>query len=102
MAWAIKRFFDHMFNGPAWSTFVLMGVFFGLFGVCSENLLRQFAANYELLRAYGAMAAFDGGFWQSLQLVLWGYLSLAFYVLFKGCLDGLLWRFRHELTKDIE
>jgi hypothetical protein len=38
------------------------------------------------------MAAFDGGLIQFLQLTLWGYLALAFYVLFKGCLDGLLHR----------
>jgi hypothetical protein len=38
------------------------------------------------------MAAFDGGIVQLVQLIAWGYLALAFYVVFKGCLDGLLHR----------
>jgi hypothetical protein len=38
------------------------------------------------------MAAFDGGLLQLLELTAWGYLALAFYVVFKGCLDGLLQR----------
>ncbi len=38
------------------------------------------------------MAAFDGGILQFLELTAWGYLALAFYVVFKGCLDGLLQR----------
>jgi len=38
------------------------------------------------------MAALDGGLLQLVELVVWGYLALAFYVVFKGCLDGLLHR----------
>jgi hypothetical protein len=38
------------------------------------------------------MAAFDGGTLQLIELAAWGYLALAFYVVFKGCLDGLLTR----------
>jgi hypothetical protein len=38
------------------------------------------------------MAAFDGGLVQFLELTARGYLALAFYVVFKGCLDGLLHR----------
>ncbi len=38
------------------------------------------------------MAAFDGGLIQFLELTAWGYLALACYVVFKGCLDGLLQR----------
>jgi hypothetical protein len=32
----------------------------------------------------------DGGILQPFALTAWGYLALAFYVVFKGCLDGLL------------
>ena len=85
---------DAVFNGPAWLTFVLMGVFLGAFGLCSANLLSLFMANFELLSAYGAMAIVDGGLRQLVELIFWGYFSLAFYVLFKGCLDGLLRRFQ--------
>ena len=38
------------------------------------------------------MAAFDGGILQFLELTAWSYLALVFYVVFKGCLDGLLQR----------
>ena len=38
------------------------------------------------------MAAFDGGILQFVELTAWGYLALACYVVFKGCLDGLLQR----------
>jgi len=95
----MKRVLDHLFNGPAWSTFLAMGAFLGLFGWCSANLLALFEANFELITRYGSMAIYDGGAWQLVELLFWGYLSLAWYVLFKGCLDGLLWRFRHELSK---
>ena len=40
------------------------------------------------------MAAWDGGLMQLIQLDFWGYLALACYVVFKGCLDGLLHRIR--------
>jgi hypothetical protein len=38
------------------------------------------------------MAAMDGGLLQLAELIAGGYLALAFYVVFKGCLDGLLTR----------
>jgi len=95
----LKRFFDAVFNGPVWLNFLLMGVFLGLFGWCSANLLSLFMANFDLFTRYGAMAVADGGAWQTAELVFWGYLSLAWYVMFKGCLDGLLWRFRHDPAK---
>jgi hypothetical protein len=95
----LKRFFDAVFNGPVWLNFLLMGVFLGLFGWCSANLLGLFMANFDLFTRYGAMAVADGGAWQTAELVFWGYLSLAWYVMFKGCLDGLLWRFRHDAAK---
>jgi hypothetical protein len=37
-----------------------------------------------------ATAAFDGGLRQFLQLTVWGYLALVFYVLFEVCLHGLI------------
>jgi hypothetical protein len=62
--------------------------------VCSFNLLFLFQANYHLLFAYGAMAAFDGGLLQFIELAAWGYLALACYVVVEGCLEGLLTRTR--------
>jgi hypothetical protein len=39
------------------------------------------------------MAALDGAALQLVELIVLGYLSLAFYILFKGCLYGLLGHF---------
>ena len=89
----IRRLLERIFNGPAWRTFLLMGVFGGLFGLSSYNLLMLFTANFQFITTYGLMAARDGGVLQLVQLIVYGYLSLAFYVLFKGCLYGLLGHF---------
>jgi hypothetical protein len=83
---------SRLFHGPAWLTFLVMGIAAGSLALCSFNLLFLFQANFNLLFAYGATAAFDGGLLQFLELTAWGYLALAFYVVFKGCLDGLLRR----------
>jgi hypothetical protein len=88
----LLRLLNRLFHGPAWLTFLSMGVAAGGFALCSFNLFELFHANFRLLAAYGAMAAFDGGLLQLLELTAWGYLALAFYVVFKGCLDGLLHR----------
>jgi hypothetical protein len=46
------------------------------------------------LFTYGAMAAFDGGLLQFIELAAWGYLGLACYIVVEGCLEGLLIRIR--------
>jgi hypothetical protein len=88
----LLRVLDWLFNGPVWRTFLAMGIFIGALALSSFNLAYLFMENFHLIAQYGAMAAFDGGVLQFVELVFWGYLSLAFYVLFKGCLDGLLRR----------
>jgi hypothetical protein len=88
----LLKLLNRLFHGPAWLTFLFMGLAAGGLALCSLNLLSLFQANFNLLATYGAMAAFDGGVLQLLELTAWGYLALAFYVVFKGCLDGLLHR----------
>ncbi len=88
----LVKLLNRLFHGPAWLTFLFMGLAAGGFALCSINLLSLFQANFNLIATYGAMAAFDGGVLQFLELTAWGYLALAFYVVFKGCLDGLLQR----------
>lgn len=89
----MQRILDEMFNGPAWRAFLLMGVFGGLSAFTSGNIVLLFIANFGLISQYGVMALKDGGLRQLVELIAYGYLSLAFYVLFKGCLYGLLGRF---------
>jgi hypothetical protein len=88
----LRRSLDFIFNRSAWLTFVALGVFIGAFALCSFNLAYLFMENVRLIREYGMMAAYDGGVLQFIELVFWGYLSLGFYLLFKGCVDGLLRR----------
>ena len=96
----MKRFFDALFHGPAWLTFLLMGVFLGLLGGCLANLLNLLMANFGVISSDGLKALFEGGAWQTADLIFWGYLSLLWYVMFKGCLAGLLGRFRREAGKE--
>ena len=85
---------NRLFHGPAWLTFVVMAMAAGGLALCSFNLLFLFQANYHLLFTYGAMAAFDGGLLQFIELTGWGYLALACYVVVEGCLESLLIRTR--------
>ena len=88
----LLRLLNRLFHGPAWLAFFVMGLAVGGFALCSVNLFELFHADFQLIAAYGAMAAFDGGLLQLFELAAWGYLALALYVVFKGCLDGLLHR----------
>ena len=95
----LKRALAALFHGPAWVTFLAMGVAAAGFTLSWVNLFEQFSANLRVVGAYGVMALFDGGLLQFLELAGWGYLGLVFYVIFKGCLDGLLQRVPQRLHK---
>jgi len=53
-----------------------------------------FHANFSLIAAYGAMAVFDGGILQFVQLTAWGYPALVFYLLVEVCRHGLIHQIR--------
>jgi hypothetical protein len=89
---AMEKFLDRIFNGPVWRTFLLMGLFGGLSAFTSYNLLMLFLENFRFVSQYGTMALREGGLLQLAELVLFGYLGVAFYILFKGCLYGVLGR----------
>jgi hypothetical protein len=89
----MQRFLTDMFNGPIWRAFLLMGVFGGLSAITSYDLILLFAANFSFVSQYGVMALKDGGLLQLAQLIVYGYVSIAFYILFKGCLYGVLGHF---------
>jgi hypothetical protein len=88
----LAKCLSYLFHGPAWLTFLAMGVATGGVALCTSNLFMIFRANIGLLATYGAMAVFDGGLRQLLELIFWGYLGVACYLVFKGCMDGLLGR----------
>jgi hypothetical protein len=89
----MQRFFYDMFNGPIWRAFLLMGLFAGLSAIASYNLVVLFVANLGFVSKYGVMALKDGGLLQLMELVVYGYAGIAFYLLFKGCLYGILGHF---------
>jgi hypothetical protein len=66
-------------------TFVLMGVFFLLFGFTSVNLFVVLKANLELFLQYGPMVIEDGALQQLIEIIGSSYLSIVFYVFFKVC-----------------
>ena len=90
----LLKLLNRLFHGPPWLKFIAMGVAAGGFALCSFNLLFLFQANLSLIAAYGAMAAFDGGILQFVQLTAWGYLALVCYVIFEVCLHGLIHQIR--------
>jgi len=89
----MQEFLYRMFNGPIWRAFLLMGLFAGLSAITSYNLILLFIANFNFISQYGVMALREGGLLQLAELIFYGYLSIGFYVLFKGCLYGVLGHF---------
>ncbi len=80
--------------------FLLAGAFAALFAWSSFNLFQTGMANVSLLRRYGWMAIMDGGAIQLLTLVIYGYLSLAFFIAFKACEVELVYRWRSWQEKN--
>ena len=68
-----------------WLTFLLMGLFFLLFGAMTVNIFVLLKANIDLYLDYGTMVIADGALLQLAELIGYGYLSMLFYVLFKAC-----------------
>lgn len=90
----MTRLLDRVFNGPWPLTLLMMGVFGGLFALSSANIAMLLNANIDYILESGAAGMMEGGTAQFLELAATGYVSLVFYVLFKGCLYGLLGRFQ--------
>ena len=80
--------------------FLLAGAFAALFAWNSYSLFQTAMANVNFLRTYGWMAVMDGGVTQLITLVLYGYLSLAFFIAFKACEVELVYRWRSWQEKN--
>src|SRR5436190_21990269 len=78
------RLIDFLWN-HRWLTFLLMGLFFLLFGAMTVNIFVLLKANIDLFLDYGRMVIADGALLQLAELIAYGYLSLLFYILFKTC-----------------
>jgi hypothetical protein len=78
----------HVLARP-WAAFIVMGVAFLLFGLCSLDLVHVLVANGRFLVDYGWKAVLDGGLWQLLGLLVDGYAAMAAYVVMKSCEHAL-------------
>ena len=79
-----RRWIGFLYRQPK-LTFLLMGVFFLLFGFTSVNLFVVLKANIDLFLEYGVMVIEDGALQQLVEIIGSSYLSIVFYVLFKVC-----------------
>jgi hypothetical protein len=79
-----RSWIDFLYRHPR-LTFVLMGLFFLMFGVTSVNLFVVLKANIDLFLEYGVMVIEDGALRQLVEVLGASYLSMVFYVIFKVC-----------------
>ena len=85
----MKSWFHRVVLSRPWATFLVMGLAFFASGLGTANLFLLLKANAELLRDYGWQAVMDGGLQQLVELVVTGYASLMFFLVFKVCEDRL-------------
>ena len=77
--------FKRLLVHNVWLAFILMGASFLITGLISLNLIYLFHANIEFVIENGVMGLRDGGLLQFLELLVSGYLGMAFFVVFKAC-----------------
>ncbi|MES9942488.1 MAG: hypothetical protein ABW104_11935 [Candidatus Thiodiazotropha sp. 6PLUC2] len=53
------------------------------FGLMTVNIFRLFAANWNFITTYGVVALSEGALWQTMELLLTGFLSIIFFLLFR-------------------
>ena len=73
-------------------TLVLMGLFALVFGLSSLNVVKMLSANIALIAEHGTMVLFEGALLQLFELLIYGYLAVISYVLFKACETVLVGR----------
>jgi hypothetical protein len=69
-----------------------------LFAWTTFNLYGVAVANFNFIKQYGAMALFDGGLQQFVEICFDGFVSLLLFLLFKGCETEIVkrWRDLHD------
>ena len=81
----MRRYLVALLYWRWWMTFLLMGISLVLFGITSFNLFFLFRANINLFLDDGTMVIAEGALLQLGGLIAYGYLSVAFYLMFKAC-----------------
>jgi hypothetical protein len=95
MTAAARALFHRFVLRRAWTAFVGLGVSFLGFGVFTVSLASVLKANLDLVLQYGWQALMDGAAMQFFELMVSGYVAMAFYVVFKAC----EYRLVHGLTE---
>lgn len=70
---------------PALLVFLLAGTTAAVFAFVTASLFTEAMASLRLLREFGGLAIQHGALVQVAQLLLWGCLSLACWLVFKIC-----------------
>jgi len=81
----MRRWFRRVVLSRRWACFLALGLSFAVSGIASLNLFYLLRANLALVAENGWMALMDGAARQFIELVAYGYLSMAGYVVFKTC-----------------
>ncbi len=81
----MQRWFERVVLGRRWLCFVVLGVSFAVFGLCTLNLFNLFALNARLVIEHGWMTLADGAAQQFIELLATGYAGMAGWVVFKAC-----------------
>jgi|InoplaM2PM_1038566.scaffolds.fasta_scaffold07956_1 hypothetical protein len=79
-----------------WLALLLLGLSFVAFGIASLNLLDVLQANLRFLGEHGSDAVREGALLQLFELVVYGYVAAAFYLVFKVCEKVLVQRLTHH------
>jgi ABC-type uncharacterized transport system permease subunit len=96
-----RRLIAFLYRHPT-ITFLLMGVFFLMFGFMSVNLFVVLKANIELFLEYGPMVIEDGALQQLVEIIGTSYLSIVFFVCFKVCERVLIERLSGKPLRDVQ
>ena len=77
--------FRHLVLRRAWTAFLALGLSFLGFGAGTVSLATLLKLNLDLVITHGWQALADGAALQLAELLLNGYLSMGFYLVFKAC-----------------
>ncbi len=69
----------------AWTSFLVLGLSFLGFATGTVNLAMLLKIHVDLVVENGWQALMDGAAMQLVELLFSGYVSMAFYVVFKTC-----------------
>ncbi|WP_300531546.1 hypothetical protein [uncultured Mameliella sp.] len=95
-----------LFNLTRWPTpsvFLLAGGTAATFAFVTVNLFSQAMASLAFLRKFGWTAIQHGALWQVGELILWGSLALACWLVFKICervLEDRYFDWAHRRDRD--